>query len=180
VQDAATLRREVGAKEGEPLTTEQLEQLATWGEQYAREGKAPTPELTGVFERFKAWMTEIYQTIKDLGVPINDEVRGVFDRMLTTPEQEARVAGEARPGAEAPPRVTETAARPAGEPRPIDTLTEIEQHATELEVMQQRLVPEDKLSAESRAEIQSAREAVTEAEGQASALERAALCIMRG
>jgi hypothetical protein len=46
--------------------------------------------------------------------------------------------------------------------------------------MQQRLVPEEKLSPESRTEMQSAREAVTEAEGQASALERAALCIMRG
>jgi hypothetical protein len=195
VQDAATLRREVGAAEGEPLTREQLEQLATWGEQYLREGKAPTPELTGVFERFKQWMTEIYQTIKDLGVPINDDVRGVFDRMLTTPEQEAAARGgagagdamasfrtEGRPATEtAPPRVADTAAaRPAGEPRPTDTLTEIEQHATELEQMQQRLVPEEKLSAESRTEIQAAREAVTEAEGQASALERAALCIMRG
>jgi hypothetical protein len=98
VQDAATLRREVGAKEGEPLTTEQLEQLATWGEQYAREGKAPTPELTGVFERFKQWMMDIYEDIKSLGIPINDDVRGVFDRMFTTPEQEARVAGQRATG----------------------------------------------------------------------------------
>jgi hypothetical protein len=94
VADAATLSRAVGAEPGQPLTVEQLEQLAQWGEQYLREGKAPTPELQGVFDRFKAWLTEIYKTIVDLGIPLNDEVRGVYGRMLGVPEREAG-AGDA-------------------------------------------------------------------------------------
>ena len=60
------------------------QKFARWAEQYLRLGIAPTPELAKVFARFKQWLTQIYQTLKGLGTPINEDVRGVFDRLLTT------------------------------------------------------------------------------------------------
>lgn len=60
------------------------EKLATAHEAYAMEGKAPSEELTGVFSRIRKWMIDVYQSIKKLGVPITDEIRGVFDRFYAT------------------------------------------------------------------------------------------------
>lgn len=48
-----------------------------------REGKAPSLALARVFEQFKEWLTQIYRTIVGLGSPISDDIRGVFDRLLT-------------------------------------------------------------------------------------------------
>jgi Large polyvalent protein associated domain 22 len=89
--DRDILLKALGRKEGSvlnslDLTDAEHEQLAKWGEQYLREGKAPSKELAGVFERFKNWLMEIYHTIADLGKQISPEVRGVFDRMLASDE----------------------------------------------------------------------------------------------
>jgi hypothetical protein len=71
------------------------ETFATWVEQYLREGVAPSISLARVFEQFKDWLTKIYQSIKSLGVPISDNMRGVLDRMLAT-EPNRTVHGETR------------------------------------------------------------------------------------
>lgn len=66
------------------------EAWATAAEQYFLEGRAPSKELQGVFRRFKKWLTDIYQTIdnfiktNEYAIPISDEVRQVFDRMLAS------------------------------------------------------------------------------------------------
>jgi hypothetical protein len=68
------------------------EQFARGFEEYLREGKAPSPELADAFERFKQWLTRIYQTVANLGpdrVPLTDEVRSAFGRLLAT-KQETR------------------------------------------------------------------------------------------
>lgn len=86
-EDVKTLGDWLGMKEGQTrLTRAQQEQLATGFEQYAREGRAPTPALNNVFAKLRDWMLQIYRTISELGVPINDEVRGVFDRWLAPTE----------------------------------------------------------------------------------------------
>jgi hypothetical protein len=59
-----------------------------------REGRAPSKELAGVFAQFKNWLTGIYKTIRGLGAPINDDIRGVFDRMLTDEPQHTVIAPE--------------------------------------------------------------------------------------
>ena len=84
-QDKTTLDNWLGAKDG-VWTTEHEEQLARSWEKYLADGKAPTPELTGVFQKFTKWLTEIYGAIKDsvISVQFSDEVRGVFDNMLTS------------------------------------------------------------------------------------------------
>jgi len=66
---------------------EHLEQFARGFEQYLGEGKAPTPELQPLFQRFKAWMIQVYRSLKNLNVDLTDEVRGVFDRMIATDEE---------------------------------------------------------------------------------------------
>lgn len=63
------------------------EQFARGFEAYVFEGRAPSLELQGLFQRFRAWLVEVYKDIKALNVELTDEVRGVMDRMLATSEE---------------------------------------------------------------------------------------------
>lgn len=60
------------------------EQFARGFEAYLFEGKAPGVELQGIFQRFRSWLVNIYRELRNLNVELNDEVRGVFDRMIAT------------------------------------------------------------------------------------------------
>ena len=62
------------------------EQFARGFEAYLFEGKAPSTELTGLFARFRAWLINVYKSVKALNVEISDDIRGVFDRLLATDE----------------------------------------------------------------------------------------------
>lgn len=77
-------------------------------EQYMFEGKAPTKALEPAFRKFSAFMKSVYGSIKnmlaeaarrgsDMSLTLNDEIRGVFDRMLAADaavqEAEARIGG---------------------------------------------------------------------------------------
>jgi hypothetical protein len=101
--DLEILRKWVGAETGETLTRKQEELIADGWEIYLQEGKAPSVELAGVFDRFKAWFLRVYRSIKPVldrnGVELNDEVRAVFDRLLATDEQiaEAEAVGRFEP-----------------------------------------------------------------------------------
>lgn len=72
------------------------EQFARSFETYLYEGKAPSIELDSAFQTFRSWLANVYRAALDmvrgdmtkaLDVKINDEVRGVMDRMLATTEQ---------------------------------------------------------------------------------------------
>lgn len=97
--DLETIRDFLGAKEGQPFTTEQHEKWARAFETYAMEGKAPSLALLDAFSRFKAWLTRIYRTVANLDVDVSPEIRQVMDRMLATENQiqEARAAQELSP-----------------------------------------------------------------------------------
>lgn len=64
------------------------EQWAQSFERYNLEGKAPTTEMQPVFARFRAWMLQVYKSMKEflkqnpLAGRLNDDIRQVFDRML--------------------------------------------------------------------------------------------------
>lgn len=73
------------------LRTAYHELLARAAEAYILEGKAPSVETRSLFRRFTEWLVEIYQDIKALGVTLNPEIRGVFDRMLATEEEMTRM-----------------------------------------------------------------------------------------
>lgn len=92
--DATTVLDWLGAKSVEDIKTKHHEKFARGFEQYLREGVAPSKELAGVFAKFKNWLIQIYQTIKGLGAPINDDIRGVFDRMLADEPSRTVVAPE--------------------------------------------------------------------------------------
>ena len=68
------------------------EQWAQSFERYMLEGKAPTTELQPVFARFKAWMLNVYKSLENflkqnpLAGKLNDEVRGIFDRLIAAEE----------------------------------------------------------------------------------------------
>jgi hypothetical protein len=93
--DWETACKYVGATPGRKWTIEQEEIWARAGEAYVREGKAPSPELRGVFNRFRDWLKGIYTSVKKLNVELNDDVRAVFDRMLASDEELALIKSEA-------------------------------------------------------------------------------------
>ncbi|GEM_PF-2708350 len=53
-------------------------------EAYCMEGKAPTSRLQDVFKKMKEWLIDIYQSIQNLDIQLNDSVRSIFDRWVST------------------------------------------------------------------------------------------------
>lgn len=89
-------------KNGKDADVRPHERMARMFEQYLREGTAPSPELAGVFARFKTWLTAIYNVVKGtrvqgLGAPISEDIRQVFDRMLAKEPQRTTFAPESHP-----------------------------------------------------------------------------------
>ena len=89
MQDYKTLRDFVGAKEGARFTTDQEELMARAFEAYLREGNAPNEGLRGVFERMKQWLSDVYRSMRDLNVELNDDIRRVFDGWIDATENSA-------------------------------------------------------------------------------------------
>jgi hypothetical protein len=90
IDDYNTALKWLGAKPGTKwadLTTDQQEKWAQGFEAYIMDGKFPTEELRGAFERLKEWMLQIYKTFKRIGGKVNAEVRGVMDRILAVDEE---------------------------------------------------------------------------------------------
>lgn len=77
------------------------EKFAESFEAYLFSGEAPSIELQGAFQRFRAWLVNVYKSLTKFiaGNPaageLNDEIRQVMDRMLATNEQIA-LAEQAR------------------------------------------------------------------------------------
>jgi len=65
------------------------EQFAKGFERYLAEGKAPSEELKGVFERFKTWILDVYRSLVKEDVwrtNLNPDVRKVMDRLFVEAE----------------------------------------------------------------------------------------------
>lgn len=93
--DYGAIFRALGVTERNQIGTAQHEQFARMFEKYLMEGQAPSLELRAAFARFRAWLLDVYRFLR-LNVPLSDEVRGVFDRMLASDAAiaEAEAAGE--------------------------------------------------------------------------------------
>ena len=63
-------------------TRSQEEAFARGFEQYLREEKAPNAELQSVFQKAAEFLTRIYKSLKEL-VHLNDDIRAVYDELLT-------------------------------------------------------------------------------------------------
>lgn len=88
VEDFMTLQQWFGNKKIDAdISVEQHEKFARGFEAYLRTGKAPAPQLHGIFNRFKSWLTSIYRDFKQLGGKPTKEVTAVMDRMLATQDE---------------------------------------------------------------------------------------------
>ncbi|WP_337465004.1 hypothetical protein [Acidaminococcus timonensis] len=88
VEDFMTLQQWFGNKKLDAdISVEQHEKFARGFEAYLRTGKAPAPQLHGIFNRFKTWLTTIYRDFKQLGGKPTKEVTAVMDRMLATEDE---------------------------------------------------------------------------------------------
>lgn len=71
-----------------------LEKLAEGFVTYLKEGKAPTPALTKIYDYFRNLFTQTYRIIRGLpNVKLNKEISDFFDRMVAT-EQEVNALRE--------------------------------------------------------------------------------------
>jgi hypothetical protein len=85
--DAETLMKWFKVKSRSEIGVAQHEMFARGNEAYLMEGNAPSASLRGIFQRARAWMTLVYRTLTRLDVTLNDEVRGVFDRIYATDQE---------------------------------------------------------------------------------------------
>jgi hypothetical protein len=92
--DAETLMKWFGVKSRAEIGVKQHEEFARANEAYLMEGKAPSSELRSIFQRVRAWMTLVYRTLTNLNVRLNDDVRGVFDRIYATDQEIEAAAAE--------------------------------------------------------------------------------------
>ncbi len=73
------------------ITTPMHEKFARGFESYLRSGKSPVPQLKRVFARFKKWLKDIYQDLRQLGFSkgarLSSAVRNVMDRMIATQDE---------------------------------------------------------------------------------------------
>ena len=74
-------------------TRSQEEAFARGFEQYLREGNAPNAELQSVFQKAAEFLTRIYQSLKEL-VHLSDDIRAVYDELLTGEKSVLREASE--------------------------------------------------------------------------------------
>jgi hypothetical protein len=65
-------------------TKETSEKFARGFEKYLSEGKAPTPTLQKIFNKFKDWLTDIYNGIVDseIDIELNEKMRSIYSSML--------------------------------------------------------------------------------------------------
>ncbi len=96
--DAEAVRKWLGVEEGADIARKQHEKFARGFERYLMEGVAPSKALANVFSKFKQWLVDIYKTVDRLRSPINDDIRNVFDRLLSSNPEKTVIAGEREAG----------------------------------------------------------------------------------
>jgi hypothetical protein len=85
-EDLSMIEEWAGVEAG-TWTRSSEEKFARGFEAYFMEGRAPSSRLRPVFQRMRKMLLQIYRSVKNLEVEINDNVRQVFDRALTTEEE---------------------------------------------------------------------------------------------
>lgn len=75
------------------FTVKQQEKFAESFEAYLYQGNAPSAELRGIFQKLKFWMLDIYRNLKGK-LKLDQEISGVFDRLLATDAEIEEVAQE--------------------------------------------------------------------------------------
>ncbi len=92
ILDHAGVTREAWDADTNGARKKAHEWFANAFEVYLSEGRAPNKKLQGVFTRIKNYLLKFYHNItQQLGVKLDDDVRAVFDRLLTMPDENSSV-----------------------------------------------------------------------------------------
>lgn len=97
--DVAAALKNMGVKSRDEVGTKEHEMFAEWHEQYLFDGKAPSAEMRGLMATFQAWLERVYKFMRNIGITgtkLNDEVRGIFDRLVATDEEIEAASNETR------------------------------------------------------------------------------------
>lgn len=99
IEDWRKMQAYLGVGDDGVISTEAHEKWARSFEAYLFEGKAPSQDVADLFARFRSWLVFVYQSIKKLNAPLNDNIRGVMDRLVATDEEimAARMSPEFQP-----------------------------------------------------------------------------------
>ncbi|MBR3655277.1 MAG: zeta toxin family protein [Candidatus Gastranaerophilales bacterium] len=93
-RELAEVNRIFGIKEGANLSYDEMvdfhERFARGFEAYLMEGSAPSKNLLRVFQNFKDWLRQVYNSVKDLDIDLSDDARKLYDRVFTTDEEYER------------------------------------------------------------------------------------------
>ena len=102
LDDWQTTMKWLGVEGREGIKREHHEKWAKAWEFYLAKGEYPADRLAGAFQRFRLWMMAVYKQLSAVGGEINEDIKGVFDRLLAT---DAEIdASKARMGLKALPR----------------------------------------------------------------------------
>lgn len=102
LDDWQTTLKWLGVEGREGIKREHHEKWAKAWEFYLAKGEYPADRLAGAFQRFRLWMMAVYKHLSEVGGEINEDIKGVFDRLLAT---DAEIdASKARMGLKALPR----------------------------------------------------------------------------
>jgi len=90
-KELSEVYRVFGMKEDTEYNYEEMvdfhERFARGFEAYLMEGSAPSKSLLTVFQNFKDWLRQVYNSVKDLDINLSDEAIKLFDRVFTTDEE---------------------------------------------------------------------------------------------
>lgn len=78
------LLKMLGVKSFKQITRREHELFARTFEDYLRTGNAPTTTLRSAFAAFSRWLTNVYRSVKQIGLKLDQEAIDVFDRLLAT------------------------------------------------------------------------------------------------
>ncbi|MDR0723896.1 MAG: hypothetical protein LBF23_01780, partial [Endomicrobium sp.] len=81
------IRKMTGNRGGE-FTEKQEEIFARQFEAYVLNGETTSQEAKNIFQKFSEWLKEIYESIKALNVPFDDNVKKFFDNFLFGTEEQ--------------------------------------------------------------------------------------------
>jgi len=98
-EDQQKILQWLGVNSFDEIGVEHHEMWARGFEKYLYEGKAPSENLRSAFSAFSNWLTQVYKgVVSKLNVQLNDDIRGVMDRMLASKEEiaEARSSKDYR------------------------------------------------------------------------------------
>ncbi len=88
LRDGKALLKYLGVENFEQIETKHHEKFAESFEKYTMEGKAPSIGLQEAFNSFRTWLVEVYRKIRGVkDIALNDDIRGVMDRILATDEE---------------------------------------------------------------------------------------------